>query len=126
MSTPTFGRIDPFNAETESLASYLECMALYLQANDVPEENKIPVFLSLIGSETYGHLRTLCSMAKPQDKSYRELTTLLTGHFEPEPLVIAERFHFHRRSQAAGESVADFVAELRRLAGTCKFRADLP
>ena len=40
MSTPTFGRIDPFNAETESLTSYLERMALYLQTNEMPVVEK--------------------------------------------------------------------------------------
>ena len=35
--------------------------------------------------------------------------------------MITERFHFHRRNQAPEESVADFVAQLRRLATHCQF-----
>ena len=35
--------------------------------------------------------------------------------------MIAERFHFHCRQQAAGESVANYVAELRKLALHCQF-----
>ena len=35
--------------------------------------------------------------------------------------MIAERFHFHRRNQAPEESVADFLAQLRRLATFCEF-----
>ena len=34
-------------------------------------------------------------------------------------MVIVERFRFHRRSQAAGESVVENVAELRRLTANC-------
>eukprot|EP00731_Ephydatia_muelleri_P025658 Em0017g741a len=41
------------------------------------------------------------------------------------PIVIAERFYFHRRNQAVGESIAEYVAELRRLATNCKFGAYL-
>ena len=37
-------------------------------------------------------------------------------------MVIAERFHFHRRNQAAGESVVEYLAELRRLATHCEFK----
>ena len=36
-----------------------------------------------------------------------------------------ERFHLHRRNQAAGESVAQFIAELRRLARHCEFKTFL-
>ena len=35
------------------------------------------------------------------------------------------RFHFHRRDQAADESIAEYVAELRRLSTNCKFGATL-
>ena len=30
-------------------------------------------------------------------------------------------FYFHKRSQAAGETVSEYSAELRRLAARCKF-----
>lgn len=45
----------------------------------------------------------------------------LTAHFSPKPLVIAERFRFHGRSQEEGESVVMFVAALRKLAEHCAF-----
>ena len=77
--------------------------------------------MSLIGGQTYGLLRNHCSLAKAQLKTYKELTDLLIRHFDPEPLIIAGRFHFHRCNQAPGESVTEFVAELRRLSSTCKF-----
>ena len=35
--------------------------------------------------------------------------------------MIAQRFHFHKRDQAAGESIADYDASLRKLASQCKF-----
>ena len=35
--------------------------------------------------------------------------------------MIAERFYFHRRNQSATESIAEYVAELRRLATHCEF-----
>ena len=46
---------------------------------------------------------------------------MLKAHFQPKPLVIAERFHFHRRDQAVGESIADYVAQLRHLSAHCEF-----
>ena len=49
---------------------------------------------------------------KPHKKSFAELLTKLTSHYEPTPIVvITERFHFHRREQVSGESVTEYVAE---------------
>ena len=61
----------------------------------------------------------------PQSKSYAALVDALKTHYEPKPLIIAERSTFNQRSQQTGESVADYIAELRRLAATCKFGAFL-
>ena len=63
---------------------------------------------------------------KPDSKTFKELAETLQAHYEPKPLVIAERFYFHSRSQKPGESIGEFVAELRRLATNCKFGYILP
>ena len=47
---------------------------------------------------------------------------ILKKHYDPEPIVIAERYHFYRRSQNARESIAEYLASLSRLASRCKFR----
>ena len=39
--------------------------------------------------------------------------------------IIAERFHFYRRDQQTGESISEYLAELRKLATHCHFKADL-
>ena len=46
---------------------------------------------------------------------------MLTDHFDSKPLVIAERFHFNQRIQSGGESVSEYVAELKWLAANCDF-----
>ena len=42
-------------------------------------------------------------------------------HYEPKPLIITERFYFHQRKQATGESITDYVAKLQRLSAHCEF-----
>ena len=79
----------------------------------------------MIGGKTYDLLRNLLSPTDPKDKSFNELVETLKGHFEPKPIVNTERFHFYKRSQADGESVAQFIAELRRLARHCEFKTFL-
>ena len=50
-----------------------------------------------------------------------QLTEVLRSHFDPKPLVIVERFHFHRQDQALGENISNYVTKLRRLATHCNF-----
>ena len=118
---PTIGNIQEYRAEDELFSSYLERVQLFFMANDVADGKKVAVFLSVIGSKTYSLLRSLVAPTLPQDKTFDQLVTVLTTHFEPKPLVIAERFHFHQRSQAVGESISDYIAELRRLTTHCEF-----
>ena len=94
----------------------------FLRLYSTEEKKSSQCFWQLAGEATYSLLRSLCTPALPSSKGYDDLTTLLTNHLEPEPLVISERFHFHRRAQREDESVADFGAELRRLAACCSFQ----
>ena len=92
-----------------------------LQMISLARRIKVPVLLSAVGGTTYGLLRNLLAPTSPKDKSFNEIVKVLKAHFEPKPVVIAERFHFHRRDQAPAETVAVYVTELRCLATTCDF-----
>ena len=83
--------------------------------------NNVPVFLSVVGAKAYTLLRSLLSPQLPHTRTYEELEDALKQHFQPKPLVITEQFHFHRRNQAMGESIAEYMAELRRLTTYCEF-----
>ena len=117
----SYGRIKEFRPEEETIESYLERIKLFFTANEIADEKKVAVFLSVIGSKTYTVLRSLVAPAKPSDKGFDVLCSELKKHFEPSKIVIAERFHFHRRSQGPEETISEFLAELRRLATHCSF-----
>jgi len=86
----------------------------------------VAVFLSVIGRKTYSLLKNLTSPNLPKDTSFKALTDKLKEHFEPRKVIIAERFSFYRRNQGPSETIAAYVAELRRLASTCAFENYLP
>ncbi|KAG1929501.1 K02A2.6-like [Pimephales promelas] len=74
-----------------------------------------------MGPKTYALLRNLLQPEKPGEKTYDQIVATLKAHFSPKPLVIAERFRFHRRNQLEGETVTMFVAVLKKLAEHCEF-----
>ena len=100
---------------------FLERTKIFFATNDIPLEKKVPVFLNAIGSTAYEILRNLFAPENPLDKSLKDVTDKLSEHYDPKPLTIVERYHFHKRDQAAEESLAEYVVELRRLAARCEF-----
>ena len=116
---PVYGQMSEFLSETES---YVERAKIFFAANEIPDDKQPAVFLSVIGGKTYTLLRSLLSLDLPQDQTLEDIVAALESHFDPKPIVIAERFHFHRRNQLPNESVAVYVAELRRLSTHCDFR----
>ena len=99
------GHLPEFDSQKDSITAYVERVRLFIQANGIEDSRKVPVLLSVIGGKTYDLLRNLLSPTDPKDKTFDELVAKLSDHFEPKPIVIAERFHFHKVNQEASESV---------------------
>ena len=94
-------------------------------AKEIPDGRKVPALLALMGGKTYSLLRNLTSPDDPATKGFDAIVKLLDNHLSPKPLVIAERFRFHKRDQKDGESIPVYVAELRKLSEHCDFKANL-
>lgn len=116
------GRIDVFDPTQETWTSYKERLDSYFVANDIKDEKKVPALLSLVGARTYALLR---DPKLPAENTYGDLTKILKEHYAPKPLVIVERFRFHKRDQQEGESVREYNAALRKLSEFCEFKDTL-
>ncbi|XP_041473613.1 uncharacterized protein K02A2.6-like [Lytechinus variegatus] len=119
--TGSVGAIGPFDPQQEDWSSYSERLEQYFIINNIGGDMRVPALISLIGGETYKLLRKLTAPAKPAEKSFQQLIDILQQHLSPQPLVIAERFRFHKRDQRPSEPINAYVAELRQLAKHCDF-----
>jgi len=116
------GTLEPFDPAVEEWSRYAKRFKQFLLVNDVTDPKKQTAFLiTVIGPSTYRLLESLVSPADPESKKMEELMETLQKHFQPKPMEIAERFKFYQRGQAEGESVAEYVAQLRQLASRCNF-----
>ena len=115
------GQVEEYIDGKEDIASYIERVELYFAANYVEADYEVATFLALIGPDAYGVLRNLLAPELQKDKSFDELKELLVSHYSPKPILIAERYKFHRRNQHESETVAQFVVELKRLALKSEF-----
>ena len=117
---------DQFNSEAEDIDNYLERLQEYFIAYDFKDgtehaAKRRAILLTSIGSVSY---RVLKDLSFPDTKTFEQLAALLRGHYKPTRLKVAERYRFHSANQRPGESITDFVRELKKLAGTCEFTND--
>ena len=109
----------------EDFTEYAERFEMFLQANSIENADiQRAVFLATIGASAYKLLRSLLGEAV-KTKSFKDLVKSMKDHLQPEPNQIAERFHFFKRDRKHGESVSDYIAELRRLSERCGFAGEL-
>ena len=118
MASHVFGE---FCEKNEDWLSYTERLQQYFEANGTKKERQRAVLLSVVGPATYQLIRNLIAPEKPTDKSFEEIVSIVQEHRNPRPSVIVQRFNFHTRGQKEEESIANYVADLRRLADHCTF-----
>ncbi len=88
---------------------YLERVDLFFEANEVPDDKKVSVFLTSVGMATYTLIRDILQPKSLSENSLAEIKEALTKHFIPTKSVIAERFMFHKRNQKEGGRVCSRV-----------------
>ena len=116
------GKVDAFNESLKSGPSYMERLGLYFVANDVKEgEKKRVILLSSCGVSTYTIIRNLFAQDLPSMKSFKDIVTAAGKNFNLKPSSIVQCFRFNSRIWKEGESVAEFVSQLRHLSEHCEF-----
>ena len=86
------GNLRPFDERSEKFSNYADRFEAYVAANDI--DKKVNVFLAVSGPDAYKRLKNLCDPDNPNTKTFTRLTQLLQRHYEPAPIVIAERHKF--------------------------------
>ena len=121
VATRYFGTVEKYDEE-EKWSNYTERMEQFFLLNEVSsDKKKVALFLSSVGPKVYALLKNLLAPSKPSEKSFQDLSKILSDYYEPEPLIIAERFKFNKREQKDGESMQEFYAALRELSKSCEY-----
>eukprot|EP00731_Ephydatia_muelleri_P019872 Em0012g697a len=120
------GNLRVFDRDLEDWASYCERVEQYFIANGISNaDRKRAILLSVCGPATFKLIRSLIAPDKPSDKSFEQIVKAVSDHLCPTPSSILQRFYFNSCVQKESESIAQFVAELRRLAVHCEFEGTL-
>ena len=121
------GNIREFDPAKESVEDFQQRFEFYCLANNIKSDDEAQIawkkalFVTMLGQATFAKLRDLANPRAVADLSLDNIVEVLTAHYRPHTIEIAERYKFFKCVQEDGERVADFVANLRRLAKTCNF-----
>lgn len=119
------GQMDEFSGEGDDWTTYGECLEPYFVANDITSpDKKCAMLLSCCGSAMHKIIRSIIYLKKETDFTFEELEKVVKNHYAPKPSKVVQRYKFNSHSQQAGESIADFMDDLRRLSVCCDFNAD--
>lgn len=114
-------QFEKFNDEIENFDSFLERFDTYLDVQKVPDALRPKVFISSLNPKLYQLLKNLLAPEIPSDQSLDSLKDVLRKHLNPKPLIIPSRHKFLNRKQHEGESINNYIAELRALALNCDY-----
>ena len=117
--------IEPFNESLEDFETYVTRVKMFFVVNDVVEEKKVPLFLTLIGAKYFTLTKNLLSPKSPETCKLEAIIAALNTHFKPKTIEIYERYKFYSRNQKPSESIQEYVAELKALAHSCNFEKQL-
>ncbi|XP_055622989.1 uncharacterized protein K02A2.6-like [Toxorhynchites rutilus septentrionalis] len=115
-----FGTFDNYVAN-DDFEVYEERLNQHFLLHDIPDNRKVPFLLTHVGMDTYAILKKLLQPDSPSTKTYDELVSTLKKHFKPEVNKVSERYRFHQADQKAGQSVTEYVVELKALAEKCYY-----
>ncbi|KAL6455395.1 hypothetical protein MHYP_G00361710 [Metynnis hypsauchen] len=117
------GAFGAFDESVETWGAYTERFDFFVAANSIKDDVKVATFLSVMGAKVFSLLRSLVQPEKPGNMSCTDIVKVLDSHYSPKPLQIAERFRF--RNQEEEETIAQYVAVLKRLTKHCDFKDNL-
>jgi len=120
---PSQMRIDGVNIE-ESWKNWIQKFELFLlasRAENLPDKNKVAMFLSSIGDEGLHIYNTFVFDDEALRDNYATVKQKFVDYCSPHKNVVFERYNFWKTTQSVGETIDAFVTTLRLHAKTCQF-----
>jgi transposase InsO family protein len=125
MAVP-IGTISEFNPQKEDFFMYKRRLDIWMTVNKVTAEDKANVFLALVGPSVFEVVTNMCFPANPSTKSYDDLVKIAENHYQTVRNTVTERVVFRERKQKPGESISQYIVELKMLSRHCEYGDALP
>lgn len=121
-------KMKDFDPTVETWKRFVQRVKFYFveEGIDESETNVLKRKAILFRTMGIGIFNKYCDIhaGEVEDATFDQIVGRIEAIVNPRPLEIAERFRFYTRRQQRGETAADYMAALRKLALTCNFQQD--
>ncbi|XP_070385300.1 uncharacterized protein [Dermacentor albipictus] len=115
-------QLPDFDDERDNWKAYVIKAEAYFEATGVKESaKKRALLVAALSTRTVQILAGRVAPKKPNSLEYEDVVKVLDEFFDPKRHEITESFRFFNRCQLDGESVQEFITEIRRIADNCNF-----
>ena len=120
---PHLPPFENFNSSKENFKMYKARFENYLTMKGVFENKTLSsqMLLNSIGSEHYQLITSLIAPRQPSELSYNEIITHFEKHLCPKRNILVAQHRFLSQYQQDSQSIAEYVALLRRDITDCEF-----
>ncbi|KFD47195.1 hypothetical protein M513_11904 [Trichuris suis] len=118
MATSHHGSLEPFDVSTgiDGWEDWMERFVFFADAKSISQERRCGLLFTYGGPELYRLMKEAVAPDKPGTKTIEQLTEAVRAIFDPVLGIYPARAEFSARKQRPGESVSNFMANLRHLA----------
>ncbi|XP_075533536.1 uncharacterized protein LOC142566584 [Dermacentor variabilis] len=121
-STMAHQQLPDFDDERDNWKAYVIKTEAYFEAMSMTESaKKRALLVAALSTRTVQILAGRVAQKKPNSLEYEDVVKVLDEFFDPKHHEITKSFRFFNRCQLGGESVQEFITEIRRIADNCNF-----
>ncbi|XP_026578918.1 vomeronasal type-2 receptor 26-like [Pseudonaja textilis] len=114
----------PFNPASQDWESYIDRFQMFFESNNLKDptsSKKQVVFLTHCGPAVFKMAKVLAKPADVKTMDWDNLAPILRNHYALAVPTLIRRHDFYQHDQCEGESISEFVADLRDLGDLCGF-----
>ena len=119
------GTISEYNPDKEDFYMYKKRLEVWMKVNKIDNDDKAQVFRAIVGPSAFEIITNMCIPDDPATTSYADVIKIAETHFRVSRNTVTERVVFRERKQKVGESISQYIVELKMLSRHCNYGEQL-
>lgn len=113
--------IKEFKVHVDRWATYMSRLRAWFAINDIKVAEQSKYLVAVVGTEALDLIIDLCYPDEPEKVEITKIETLVEEHLSPKRSMIAERMIFRSCKQTEGQTINEYLVQLKKLSKACKF-----
>ncbi|XP_063532090.1 uncharacterized protein K02A2.6-like [Cydia strobilella] len=118
---PDLSALKEFKMNVDVWSTYVSRLKAWFTIQDVKVVDFSKYLVAVVGTEPLDLIIDLCYPETPEKVGFDKIVTLVEEHLSPKRSIIAERMIFRACKQVEGQTISEYLVQLKKLSKHCKF-----